>query len=123
MAAFLQAGSLYRAGNDTDLQAAHVAMQLAAFALSAGQLEVAAEIVDRNVEPVARAQNAALLSTLLMVKAETLQGLGRQAEAGEVRQEALGWALYGFGSETEVRVRLREIQALVPQTRRGGARS
>ncbi|MEM0945765.1 MAG: DUF2927 domain-containing protein [Pseudomonadota bacterium] len=117
MTAFLQSGTLYRAGRDTDLQAAHVAMQLAAFALSAGQAEIALEIVDRNIAPVRRAENAALLSTLLMVKAESLEILGRRAEARTVRQEALGWARYGFGSSTEVRLRLEEIAALSPRAR------
>ena len=32
LASFLQAGSIYRASDDTELQAAHIAMQLAAFA-------------------------------------------------------------------------------------------
>ena len=114
MAAFLQSGSLYRANSETDLQAAHVAMQLAAFALSAGQAEVALEIVDRNIEPVARAENAALLSTLLMVKAESLALMGRTSEARAIREDALGWARYGFGSSAEVRARLGEIASLSP---------
>ena len=110
LTAFLQSGSLYRAGGKTDLQAAHVAMQLAAFALSAGQAGIALEIVDRNLAPVRQAENAALLSTLLMVKAEALEIEGRRAE---------GWAQYGFGSPTEVRLRLDEISALNPRTGRG----
>ncbi len=115
MTAFLQSGTLYRAGGNTDLQAAHVAMQLAAFALSAGQARVALEIVERNIAPVAQAENAALLSTLLMVKAESLDVIGREAEARRVRADALGWARYGFGSEAEVRARLSEIAALSPR--------
>ena len=117
MAAFLQSGSLYRANTETDLQAAHVAMQLAAFALSAGQADIALEIVDRNIEPVARAENAALLSTLLMVKAEALALRGRTAEARRIREDALGWARYGFGSSAEVQARLGEIASLSPRPR------
>ena len=115
MAAFLQSGSVYRQDTATDLHAAHVAMQLAAFALSAGQSQIAIDIVDRNTPPVAQAENAALLSTLLMVKAEALAFDGREAAAEEVRMEALGWARYGFGSDTEVRARLGEIATLPPQ--------
>ncbi len=115
MAAFLQSGTLYRASPQTDLQAAHVAMQLAAFALSAGQSEIALEIVNRNLAPVADGENAALLSTLLMVKAEALELEGRASEARAVRLDSLGWARYGFGSDSEVRARLGEIALLSPK--------
>lgn len=115
MAAFLQSGSVYRQSASTDLHAAHVAMQLAAFALSAGQADIAIDIVDRNIRPVAQAENAALLSTLLMVKAEALKLKGQTAQARGVREDALGWARYGFGSDAEVRARFTEISALAPQ--------
>ncbi len=120
IASFLQAGAIYRRGSDTELQAAHVAMQLAAFALSSGEPDVAQQIVDRNLRPVAEAENAALLSTLLMVKAEALAAKGRTAEAETVQKDALGWARYGFGSDEEVFARLTEIAALSPARRRGG---
>jgi len=120
MVAFLQSGSLYRQSDETDLQAAHVAMQLAAFALSAGQANVALEIVEQSTPPVALAENAALLSTLLMVKAEALDLNGETAEAKKVRRESLGWARYGFGSDAEVRARMAEIAALTPRVRAAG---
>lgn len=119
MVAFLQSGSLYRQSDETDLQAAHVAMQLAAFALSAGQANVALEIVEQSTPPVALAENAALLSTLLMVKAEALELNGDTAEAKDVRRESLGWARYGFGSDAEVRARMAEIAALTPRVQAG----
>lgn len=114
---FLQAGSLYRQSATTDLQAAHVAMQLAAFALSAGQADIALEIVEQNIRPVEEAENAALLSTLMMVQAEALDLQGQAREASDIRREALGWARYGFGSDAEVRARLSDIAALNPNTR------
>ncbi len=114
LASFLQAGSIYRGDEDTQLQAAHIAMQLSAFALSAGQAEAAIDIVDNSTRAVAAAENAALLATLLMVKAEALDAIGRRQEAEEVRQDSLGWARYGFGSDAEVRARQREIAALFP---------
>ena len=117
LASFLQAGSIYRSDGRTRLQAAHISMQLAAFALSAGQPDVAIEIVDDSLRPVAEAENAALLSTLLMVKAEALDALNRPQEAEAVRLDSLGWARYGFGSDAEVRARAREIAALVPPAR------
>ena len=117
MTSFLQSGSLYRESGDTALQAAHVSMQLAAFALSAGQPDLAIDIVNRNLAVVSAAENAALLSTLLMVKAEALDFVGRSSEAHAVREDALGWARYGFGSDAEVRARMDEIADLVPGSR------
>lgn len=115
LSSFLQAGAIYSASPETRLQAAHVAMQLAAFALSSGQADVAIGIVDSNLDVVARAENAALLATLLMVKAEALELKGRATEARAVRRDSLGWARYGFGDEREVRARAAEIAALAPR--------
>ncbi len=112
LASFLQAAAIYRASRETRLQAAHVAMQLAAFALSSGQSDAAIRLVDDNLAPVAEAENAALLATLLMIKAEALDQLDRTAEAREVREDSLGWARYGFGSDQAVRQRAAEISAL-----------
>jgi hypothetical protein len=113
---YLEAARLYdRPG--TEVQEAHVAMQLAAFALSAGHPEEAIAIASRQAPVALRAENAALLASFLMVKAEALDMLGRSAEARAVRLDSLGWARYGFGSDAEVRMRLLEIAALRP---RGG---
>ena len=117
LAAFLGAGQIYGADPATRIQAAHVAMHLAAFALSTGQADAALEIVNRNLAPAMRGQNASLLSTLLMIKAEALEDLGRASEARAVRLDSLGWARYGFGPDSEVRGRLREIAALSPKGR------
>lgn len=64
---------------------------------------------------MARAQNAVLLSTLLLIKAEALDFRGQRADARAVRLDALGWARYGFGSEEEVNARAREIATLAPR--------
>ncbi|KMW57082.1 Transcriptional activator of maltose regulon, MalT [Candidatus Rhodobacter oscarellae] len=119
LASFLQANTIYSAGPGTRLQSAHVAMQLAAFALSSGQTEAAIRLVDENTSVVARAENAALLATLFMIKAEALALQGRTAEARAIRQDSLGWARYGFGSEKAVRARLREIAGLSQRLREG----
>jgi len=42
------------------------------------------------------ARNAALLSTLLLLRAEALELENRAAEAQAVRLDSLGWARYGF---------------------------
>ncbi|MEM9476073.1 MAG: DUF2927 domain-containing protein [Pseudomonadota bacterium] len=117
MSAFIRAASLYASDARSDLQEAHVATQLAAFALTAGDAEVALDIVNRNLPAVARAEKADLLSTLMLIKAEALELQGRAAEAKEVRTDSLGWARYGFGSEREVRARAAEIAALSPRSR------
>jgi len=115
LAAFLNSGIIYKGRQETDIQAAHVSMQLAAFALTAGDGEATLKLVNSSLGTVIAAQNAALLATLLMIKAEALELLGRPAEAQSVRLDSLGWARYGFGSDNAVRRRLAEIAALSPK--------
>ncbi|SIO13834.1 Protein of unknown function [Rhodovulum sp. ES.010] len=115
LAAFLEAGQVYAARPDTRIQSAHVAMHLAAFALSAGQAETALGLVNGALDEATRAQNAALLATMLLIEAGALDALGRANEARAVRGDALGWARYGFGEDAEVRARLGEIAALTPR--------
>ena len=117
LAAFLRAGDIYRADRGTRLQAANVALQVAGFALSDGQPGIALEIADDAIPVAARAENAALLSLLMLVKAEALALQGRAAPAAAVRRDALGWARYGFGAEEAVRARAAEISGLAPQPR------
>lgn len=117
LASFRQSEAIYTAHPATRLQAAHVAMQLAAYALSSGDHRAVLAITDAQVPVALAAENAALLAQLLLMKAEALVLAGRAAEAALVRQEALGWARYGFGSDAEVRARAGEIAALVPSVR------
>ncbi|KPP87289.1 MAG: Protein of unknown function (DUF2927) [Rhodobacteraceae bacterium HLUCCA08] len=114
LAAFRRAMQIYSASPETRLHAAHVTVQLAAFALSSGDGEAVLALVDDAI-PLARAyENAALLATLMMFQAEALELVGRPADAAEVRMDSLGWARYGFGSDANVRARIREIEALNP---------
>ena len=121
LSAFLNAGRLYENAPDTQVQSAHVAMQLAAFQLSADRPRIAIALVDQYQPIVEQAEHAALLSLLLMVKAEALQLLGRSEEGRNVQRDALAWARYGFGAETEIRDRAEEILAISPRSRRSGA--
>lgn len=116
LAAFLEAGELYAGRPETKVQAAHVAMHLAVFTLSAGPAGAtsALRLVNTYQDVAMESENAALLATLLLIEAEALELLGRSAEAAAVRGEALGWARYGFGPDREVRARLAEIAALNP---------
>ena len=117
LTAFLQAAEIYGSRPETRLHAAHVAVQMAAFSLSAGQPQIAVDIVDAHSGAAMAAQNAGLLATLLMIKAEALTALGRTEEARIIRLDSLGWARYGFGSDQEVRQRLAEIAAISPAGR------
>jgi hypothetical protein len=114
LASFLQAGQIFSRSRETRIHEAHVGMQLAAFALSAGQADVALDIADRHIPVVREAENAALLASFLFVKAEALDLAGRASEARAVRVDSLGWARYGFGPESEVRMRAAEITNLRP---------
>ncbi len=114
LAAFITSRRFYRSAPGMEVQAAHVDMQLAAFALSTGQANDAIELARRAIPAISASENAALLATLMMIQAEALDLQGRATEARALRLDAMGWARYGFGSEASVRRRLSEIAALSP---------
>ena len=114
LSAFNQALRIYNRSPETRLHAAHVSVQLAAFALSAGDGAAVLSLVDGAMPIAAAHENAALLATLMMFKAEALEMTGRGAEASAVRMDSLGWARYGFGADANVRARLSEIASLNP---------
>lgn len=111
---FSSARRFYENARPTTLHQAYVASQLAAFELTQGQAAVALSLVNPHISTAARYENAALLATLMMIKAEALDLLGRVSEAREVRMDSLGWARYGFGADWAVRAKLREISSLSP---------
>ncbi|GLS87816.1 hypothetical protein GCM10010873_27900 [Cypionkella aquatica] len=119
VAALQEAARIYRAIPGAGLHVAHVDMQLAAVALAAGQSEQAIAFADRAIPAVKRAENASLLATLMLIKAEALQNEGQVAEARALRLDSLGWARYGFGSERQVRARMGEIANLGARGHRG----
>jgi Protein of unknown function (DUF2927) len=114
--AFVTAGTYFRRIDPNSIQVAHVNMQLAAFALSAGDAGQVLALVGDALPAATRAENASLLATLLMMRAEALEMQGRASEAAAVRLDSLGWARYGFGADQAVRDRLTEIAALPPQS-------
>lgn len=116
---FTEAARIYRGLPEGEIHAAHIDMQMAAFALSSGQLPEAMELCDRAIPVVRAAENAALLATLLMIRSEVLGLMGRPVEARAARLDSLGWARYGFGPDAEVRARLSEIAVLTPPVNRG----
>ncbi|WP_136682864.1 DUF2927 domain-containing protein [Falsirhodobacter xinxiangensis] len=113
-AGFIEAARVFRNIPTGALHAAHVDMQMAAFALASGEPEVAILLADHARPVVTQAQNAALLATLLMIRSEALRVLGQDDAAQATRLDSLAWARYGFGSDAEVRARMAEITALAP---------
>ncbi len=118
LGAFREADRQFRLSPETRLHEAHVAVQLAAFALSSGDVQGTLALVDGAIPIAAGYQNAALLSTLLMFRAEALSLDGRTEEAAAVRLDSLGWARYGFGDGAAILARQAEIAALNPGRRR-----
>lgn len=114
---FILADQFYRRSPATRLHRAYVASQLAAYSVSAGQGDQALSLIGGHLDAAARGENAALLSTLLLLRAEALDLSGRSSEARSVRLDSLGWARYGFGADWAVQAKLREISALSPLKR------
>ena len=112
--AFQQSSGIFDRVAPGGIHSAHVDMQLAAFALSSGQIDEALNLTARAMPAAMRAQNASLLSTLMMIRAEALDDAGRSSEARSVRNDALAWGRYGFGGEAAVAARLTEVAALSP---------
>ncbi|WP_425450622.1 DUF2927 domain-containing protein [Roseicyclus mahoneyensis] len=112
--AFLAAANIYDRIAPGGIHAAHIDMQLAAFALSSGRADEALRLSGQALPAATRAQNASLLSTLLMIRAEALDAMGRASEARQVRLDSLAWGRYGFGNTAAVGARLTEVAALAP---------
>ena len=115
--AFEQAQHIWQGLPGGEVRSAHVDMQLAAFALADGRFAEALARTDRAIPVVRRAENAALLATLLMMRAEANDALGRRDEARAARLDSLGWARYGFGTDAQVRARMSEITGLAASGR------
>jgi hypothetical protein len=112
------AAQIWRAGQGGQVHVAHVEMQLAAIALGSGQPDQAIAFADRAIPVVRAAENAELLATLMLIKAEALEATGRRAEAEALRLDSRPWASYGFGAGSGQAARLREIAALGARGRR-----
>ncbi len=104
----------------TNLHAAYIVTQTAAIDISRGDAGRALAHLDPAIDEAVRAQNASLLATLMLMKAEALELLGRPDTARQVRLDSLGWARYGFGADWAVRSKMREIAALNPLNRSDG---
>lgn len=114
LASFAKASRLYSLQPYGPLHVAHVDLQMAAFALSAGEPGAVITLTDAAIPIAKAAQNAGLLASLMLLKAQALDRVGRAEEAQALRLDSLGWARYGFGSESVVRARMADIAALSP---------
>ncbi|MFD3189656.1 DUF2927 domain-containing protein [Sedimentitalea sp. HM32M-2] len=101
----------------TELHRAYIATQTAAYAIAQGDGARALRQIDPYLDVAARSENAALLATLMLLKAEALDLTGQSSAARSVRLDSLGWARYGFGSDWAVRAKMQEIASLNPQVR------
>ncbi|MCY4334299.1 MAG: DUF2927 domain-containing protein [Litoreibacter sp.] len=115
----LKANTLYRQLFGTALHAAHMATQIAAFAISTGQNETAIAVTTEALPAAREGENAVVLATLLLLQAQALENMGRIDAARAVRLDALGWGRYGFGSEKNIRARVADIRALSPKQAKG----
>ncbi|MEL6572240.1 MAG: DUF2927 domain-containing protein [Pseudomonadota bacterium] len=114
LTSFERADAIYRSDPATQIHSAHIAVQRAAFALSRGDAATTITIADTAIPEARSHQNAALLATLMMFKAEALALQGQTDAANALRLDSLGWARYGFGADIQVQARINEIAALRP---------
>lgn len=114
LTSFLAAGSRYRALAGEGIGVAQVQLQLAAFAVSSGEPAGGLALLDRAIPTAMAEQDAALLATLLLIRAEALTELGRPDEAVTARREGFGWGRYAFG-DALVGLRAQEVAGLRPQ--------
>ncbi len=111
--------SIYKARDPLSLQTAQTAQRLAIFALAENRPQDALDLIAPSITVATQHENARVLANMLIVKAETLNLLGRNDEARQTRLDSLGWARYGYGSDWAVRAKLNEIAALNPLKRKG----
>ncbi|OCX66215.1 ATP-dependent transcriptional regulator [Thioclava sp. SK-1] len=109
---FLKAAEYYSATPGAYMQSAHVDMQLATFALASGRSDQALSLTQRALRPALRTKDAALMSTLYMIRAEAFGQQGNQGQAAQARVDSQNWARYGFGSDTVAQSRAAEVAAL-----------
>ncbi|WP_322892603.1 MULTISPECIES: DUF2927 domain-containing protein [unclassified Yoonia] len=112
LGAFTTAIAAYQGDPNLRIHAAQVDVQRAAFALIARDSDAVLALTGPAITVARRHENAALLSLLMMFRAEALDLQGQTEAAMALRLDSLGWGLYGFGSRDQVVDRLNEIASL-----------
>jgi len=115
-AQFRAADVIFARSASTRLHRAFTAAQLAADDIRRDDPQRALDRLAPYPDIARAAQNAALLSTLMLLQAKALDQLGRTKEAQRLRLDSLGWARYGFGAERAVRGKADEVAALHSET-------
>ncbi len=116
---FTRAAAIYARLPGGEVHLAHIDMQLAAMALAGGLPEQALRLADRAIPVVQRHENAALLATLMLIKAEALERLGDTKAAAALRLDSQVWARYGFGPDSVVKARMRDIASVAERAPNG----
>ncbi len=116
---FDSAAAIYAGLPGGKIQMAHIDMQRAAMALAGGQNTAALRLADRAIPVVRSHENAALLATLMLIKAEALERSGDPAAAAALRLDSQVWARYGFGPDSVVRDRMRDIATVADRAANG----
>ena len=111
--ALISAASIYSARPGGEVPRAHVELHLAAQALASGQYPIVLRLTDNAMGPARRSENGALLSSLMLLRAQALERMGRVTEAETLRRDAIPFAIFGFGSERAADDRRDEIAALI----------
>ena len=111
--ALVSAAAIYANRPGGEVPRAHVELHLAAQALGAGQYPLVLRLTDAAMGPARRTENGALLSSLMLLRAQALERMDRQAEAEQLRRDAVPFAIFGFGSEEAAANRRAEIAALI----------
>lgn len=110
--ALIQASRLYGALPDGAKARAYVDLHLSAQALGAKQYTVVLDLTARAMTAAKNAENGALLSSLMLLRAQALAAQGNTAQADRLRRDAGPYALYGFGSDKAAAARRDEIALL-----------
>jgi Protein of unknown function (DUF2927) len=118
-AEFSAAAAIYARQPGGEVHVAHIEMQLAAMALASGSATEAVRLADHAIPVVQRHENAALLATLMLIKAEALDQLGDAGGAAALRLDSQPWARYGFGSDAVVKARMRDIATVADRRAKG----
>ncbi len=98
-----------------DIHTAQVSVQMASLSLSAGRFDTALKFINESLPVAQRSQNASLLFSLLAMKSEVYDGLGRFADAKTLRKEAISWGYYGLATRSDISKRLELVASLRPR--------
>ncbi len=110
--ALYQASRLYDALPDGAVPRAYTDLHLAAQALGAQQFGLVLELTGRAIPVARQSENGALLSSLMLLRAQAFAAQGNMAQASALRRDAAPFALYGFGSDKAAEARQAEIALL-----------